>query len=1080
MKTQFFFDLPSLSSVRRSTFGLLSALLLSLILAGCGGDGGGGSFVAPGTGDGGGGLPAGQTGSVTFHFVQAQANPIVVPLGTERLRFEFHVGANGDGNVVLRETRNYATPITIDGVPTTSRSVVVTAFGSDGFPTVQFTANITVVADDNIVVTSSDGALTNVTLDSITVAPLSLSLSEGDSVRLDVFGVFSSGDRVQLSATHLAEATIVSGDPSIASISDNVVSAAGTGSTVVTITFRGQTVAVPVSSNLGPVAPPVASGLSVDPQTIMMPPGTVSAPVVVTASFSSGPDEVVTADDGLTWSSTNPSFSVNSAQQVVVAANVAPGTSADIQFRYLDQSVTMRVTVSNATLVGLSVEPSSVSIPFGGFEQNLAVQGRYSDNTTFDILPSELTIGTLTRASRTISTDGSILTLTSNNSGTAGTEELSLSYTTGGQTFEEEVPVEVGVRYVRFLEIDPATLTMNPGDSEIVTVNARLDDDSLVDVSEFLVLTATSSDPADVLANGRNIVAVGGTPADTPATVTFSLPNSGQNGNPATGELEVTVNEIELVNVNYFFAGNAFSNSVNTLNLPRGYVGVFEVEGVFSNGTVRRLRSEEYTVSKVSRPGDTNPGAIGLFGGTGPLYQIRQPDSRFLDGQALVPGTEDTVDEVVDDFILGGDGPRTTYSGETSTSSQVAIRPSFRAVAADWYRGNPAVWRARYGPGENQLIDDYDVSGGHPAPGSSASIEISVVGYPEFNRVISVTVTDPEGPPTFASVQFANYPADPNLALFTLREVEVRVDFPQAQVPLSLPPHVGALTNFKLAEANIEFEIDRRVNRENLLHHRATELGFIGVTAHTPVDNGIINMNAQPLGGIAVAPMLERYPEYELSNSSYVGTVTDPAEYTPGIYGHDLAVFGQASGFTPEESTIGISFFDPGPASVAGKSVTDEKATRQPADYLSRLWQAFTNDQTNGFRVVTPKLFSLESVEHGRQPFNLPIGKSAIFRTVVQWADTPNPITGQLVDDVSKDYPPVVVGGLAEENVVFGPYRPDDAEPTGAIIVSGVSTTGDGQATVRAVDVGGAQITAIPAGSAVSEIVITVVNALVP
>lgn len=1065
MKTQILFDLPSLSSARRSTFGLLSALLLSLFLAGCGGDGGGGSFVAtPDTGGAGGsGLPANQTGSVTFNFTQAQAAPIVVPTGTERLRFEFFTGPNGDGDVLLRETRDYAQTVTINGVPVRSRSAVVTAFGADGFPTSQFEADITVVAQQTITVGLTDGVTTPVTLDGITVAPLSLSLGDGDSVRLDVFALFSSGDRVQLNADHLAEATFVSTVPGVAVVDENFVSAAGTGATNVNITFRGQSVAVPVTVNLGPTAPPIASGLSVTPTSVSLPVGTVSAPLVLTASFDGGSTEVVTLDDGVTFFSDNTGVTVDSDQRIVISPSVTPGTTAQVRFTYLGQNVTVNVGVTTAIFQGLVVTPDPVSIPFGGFEQDLQILGRFSDNSVESLVPSDDLVLTPSGPFE-VDVDGSTHLVRSLTTSSGGTGTLEISYTRDGQTYEEEISVEVGTRFVQQLEVVPATLSLNPGESRDVTVNARLDDNSVVDVSGFQSLNSSSDDASKVLANGRTVVGVSG----PQAVVTFSMTGAGQSGAEVTGTLEVTVTEITLDSITLYYAGNEAAASVNTFNLPRGYVGIFEVEGNFSNGTSRRLRASEYTVTKTG--GANNPDAIGEFR-TG--YTILPPDGRFFDGAPKTGTVANEVTEQSDDFIFrtGATGVRTTFDGERSNANQVALKPTFRGVAADWYRG------------PNQDVDnsvttvegteDYR-AGSVPAPNSSANIQIAVPGYPQFTRNVTVTITDPSGPPTNISVEFLNYPGDPNIARNTPRELEVRVDFPAAEIPYASVAFADAQTNFKLAEANVEFVTDNVANLNNVIHHRATEIGFVGVTSNVPLNSGLIYINAQPLGGPTVAPALETPAIFEITNSSYLaGTASDPAVYSAATYISDLSVFGQASGLTAVELPGLVATHDPGPSTVAGQSVLTAKAGRSPADAQSRIFFEFNNGGA-GFRIVDPLRFTIESTTSTTSPFNLEVGESTIFRTLVQWASTPNPVSGLLVDDVSLDYPPVVDGGLTETEVVFGPFLPEGAEPTGAVVVSGVVV--DGQATVTARDVANNPIS--PAGT--NSLASMVVNVIAP
>jgi hypothetical protein len=104
-------------------WGFLVMVISALLLAGCGSSSG--TFTAPAASTNAG------TGSVTFNFARAQT-ALTVPADTQEIRFDFFSGPNGTGTVVLSTTRPFATQITIENVPTTTQSVVVTALGPNG------------------------------------------------------------------------------------------------------------------------------------------------------------------------------------------------------------------------------------------------------------------------------------------------------------------------------------------------------------------------------------------------------------------------------------------------------------------------------------------------------------------------------------------------------------------------------------------------------------------------------------------------------------------------------------------------------------------------------------------------------------------------------------------------------------------------------------------------------------------------------------------------------------------------------------------------------------------------------------
>ena len=1012
MNLKHFFNLPPLNFSRRPLLGLVTALLLALLTVGCDSSGGD-SFVATPGGDNG---QVGGTGSVTFNFVQAQT-PITVPTGTTSLRFEFFSELGGTGSLLLREDRAYLPQITIDGVPTSVRSVVVTAYDGDDFPISEFTANLTVTADSTTFVDGADGNAEAVTLTGISVNPATLSLGLAGSVTLDVLANFSNGDSVPLSGTTLSEVLFESDDSSTASVSpDGTVSAVLAGSTFITVTFRGFTTTVPVTVSTGNNIPPLAENLTVDPTAVTLPRGTLSEPLVFTVTFATGETVEVGADQGVDYTSTNSGITVTEDDQIAIGPNVAPGTyTVTGSFAGLQANVT--VTVSPATLDSISVSPAVISLPYGGFEQLLVVTGFFSDQTSEQVNPALLTFNPTLTDNFEIDADGLLVT---DLDGTPGTDTVTITHDQGPST---TASVTVGQVVVNSLTVSPPSITLDAGEFVDVVVTANLSNGQNVNVTEFASLQAESSNSNSVVVNGNRVVAVD--PGST-ATITYTIENAGAGGADAIGTLTVTVTEVTLESATIFYAGNEIGASQETVNLPRGYVGVFEVQGQFSNGTERRLRPDEYTLTK--NGGALNPAAIQLLN---PGYELRTPDDIYTNGLPRNASTnlqdaaaEETANEIVDDFLGRVRTPST--STDSSNISEIAVDASFKAVVADWYRG------------------EYDTTytGLNPnfvAPGSSANIEIGIVGYPEFDRNVSVTVTDPTLSPTVASIAFANYPGDPNIVVGTPREIEIRVNFPAAVPPESLPPFVAAQTNFKLAEANVSFATDDLPNPNptgptyrQVLHHRATEIGFVGITSDVPYNVGLLLIAAEPIGGRVAAPRV-------VNNPIFTPPADNPANYTPTTYRDDLLVFGPATGFAVRELPEFVPGRDPGPTQIAGNTVSPD--ARAPVDQIVVTYSTFNNGGA-GFRVVNPVMFSLVPPT----ALTLEVGASQIFRTLVQFTATQT-----TADDRSADYPPTLP--LGETNVVGVP-----STSSGQLTVSGVLP---GQATVTALDVQGNPIPAV-------------------
>ncbi len=170
--------------------------LVALLAVGCGSSRD--EFVFTGTSG------VNNTGSMTFNFVQAQeVEPSVVPVGTTRLLFEFFDGPDQTGAKTLADvSRDFAGTITIDGIPTSTSSVRVTAFSAEGVPLLVFTANVVVIPGTNVVVALGQG--TAVAVSSVVINSDDISLPVGGERQFNSTLTFSNG-------TVLANQTTLSG-----------------------------------------------------------------------------------------------------------------------------------------------------------------------------------------------------------------------------------------------------------------------------------------------------------------------------------------------------------------------------------------------------------------------------------------------------------------------------------------------------------------------------------------------------------------------------------------------------------------------------------------------------------------------------------------------------------------------------------------------------------------------------------------------------------------------------------------------------------------------------------------------------
>lgn len=601
--------------------------------AGCSSGGSGGDFVASPGGanngaNGGGNVGA---GSVTFNFVKAQTAPITVPTSTTRLRFEFFTGPQGTGTIVKREVRDFAASVTIENVPTSVRSTKVTALTAAGFPISQFTANLNVLANADVAVNSTDGTSQPITVNGLTSAPEQVDLGNSDTFQLSIQANFSNGEVITLDPNG-GFVTFVSNNPAVVTVNaaTGLLTAGLDGSTTVTATFTAAgfpntTLDIPVSVGSGVQEEPEVVSISIVTPAVnsltMARGSQTELPLVVEATFDDGRTAEVTRTQGLTFGSNKePEITVNANQQIVIANDAAVGVTGRVTASFKGKTDFIDVAVSAATLTSISVTPATISLPYGGFTSTLAVSGTFSDESVASIPLSNITFspGSFSRFTLNTST-GLLTTLAQSNPPAAGTENITVAHSTISVP-SVQVPVTVGAVTVTELNVTPNPLTgdaaLVPGEIQSFIVSAVLSDGRVIDVSRFPSLNVVAIQDSTTPDNniqvsataegGTQVVAIAPTGSGS-ASVTFTLRGADTGGADFTATVNVDV-EAEVINLaeglTYDFAGidvvdftqNDGANGLNAVNLPRGYVGVIEVNATFSSGVTRRLRPSEYEI----------------------------------------------------------------------------------------------------------------------------------------------------------------------------------------------------------------------------------------------------------------------------------------------------------------------------------------------------------------------------------------------------------------------------------------------------------------------------------------------------
>ena len=390
---------------------LLSSLLL---VVGCGG--GDSDFVAnPGAGSAPAPAPSpGTTGNLAFRFVQAQS--AVVPVGTQKLQFDFF---DAEGKLTFFAPANFATSVTVNDVPITCNRVTITAYGAGGVPLVILTKSIVVEPDQTVAVDMSGVQGTTVALEQLSVSPspLTLQLPSNGSRQLRLSGRFSNGDTVTLNTEAEGVANFSGFNSTVAAVnSDGVVTAATAGNTSVNVsyTLSGKTVqAEPVGITV--------TGTPLPPARLVFSPPTVTVPANASTKMTVtyfGPGATEGTDV------TTQTVGVTSVKEVSYTAGTVSASSA----------------ITNATSTVVLVTYNS------GAGQ---VTGSFNVNVTVPTPPVPPSLGRLSVSTRsiTVTSDG-LLGLLAMDETRLGFFEA--EFIPNGQTVGSDVTKLVGVSFKNF------------------------------------------------------------------------------------------------------------------------------------------------------------------------------------------------------------------------------------------------------------------------------------------------------------------------------------------------------------------------------------------------------------------------------------------------------------------------------------------------------------------------------------------------------------------------------------------------------------------------------------------------------
>ena len=287
-------------------------------------------------------------------------------------------------SVPVNSTQQFsATGTYSDGGTRDVTSVVAWASSSNAVATIDVNGLLTAISAGSTTVSAALNGVTQSllitvttpTISSISVSPVGLTLAIGINQQYVVTAFYTDGSSADLQSGAVWSST----SPAVATVnaSTGMATTVGPGTTTITAavgTFTDSSDLTVVNAHL--------QSLSVTPGTATIATGT-TVQLSATGIFDDGSTQLLPA---VTWSTSAQNLLTVSSSGL--ATGVAAG-SVTVTATSGGISGTAAVTVTNATLVSLSVSPANSTMPIGATKQFTAT-GIFSDSTAQDITASVL------------------------------------------------------------------------------------------------------------------------------------------------------------------------------------------------------------------------------------------------------------------------------------------------------------------------------------------------------------------------------------------------------------------------------------------------------------------------------------------------------------------------------------------------------------------------------------------------------------------------------------------------------------------------------------------------------------------
>ena len=663
------------------------APLLALVLSACGGGGGGG-----GSG------PA--SAPPTLSRVEVTPAVVSIAAGTQRQYTAMAIYSDNSRQDVT------------NAVSWTSSDTTVATISSTGLASALRTGSTTITATFQGTAGSTTLTVTAAVATALAITPPNPSIANGTTQQFTATATFSDNSTQDVTTT----TTWSSSAPAVATISNSAGSnglaqAVSQGSSTIGASYNG----LSASTTLTVTAATIVS-LAVTPTNPSIANGTTQQ-FTATATFSDNTTQNVTTS--ATWASSRPSVATvsNAAGSNGLAHGVAVGNTL-ISASYLGRSDASTLTVNPATLISISVTPSSPSIALG-LSQQFTATGTYTDGSNQDITTT-VTWSSSNTATATISN-------AAGSNGLAQSQAVgSVSITAALSGITGATGLTVTAATLTRIDVTPANASVPVGRTQQYVATGVYTDSSTQDLTATVTWSTSDATIADI-SNAAGSKGLASANHQGSATIGAS-----QGG--ISGSTTLTVGSAVLV---------AIQVTPTNASLARGFMRPFTATGIYSDNsnaditTAVTWSSTNTGTATISNAAGSQGVANGVAAGTTTI-SATQGSIAGSTTLTVTPATLTSINvQPTNPSIALGFNQQFTATGTFSYSTTLSL-----TTQVNWTSGTPATATISNAAGSQGLASSA-ATGTTQITASSGTVSGNTTLTVTAATITAITVTAP-------------------------------------------------------------------------------------------------------------------------------------------------------------------------------------------------------------------------------------------------------------------------------------------------------------------------------------------------